>query len=991
MKLHPYILLIIIFTQHLFIFAQNDNSVLIVEFGNQILVNNKTDNPKIKILTKDYETFEVESKWANFQPFLSNGIKNKNEIKFETFLNPGKYFIELIMPGGKFGKWQGKIILNDNAIPMELFSFTADPESDEPPKYWSTLIELEIIQKQNIFSISAENQETALNSISFYPKREDKIFLKDGKIQWSDQFNFPNLELAIDLINNGNVNEAEKIVNAVPDKDYCFEKALLKMAIAGRLETENPKQLIENAKHLLTTESTENPSDEVLWNLRIAELFSYGLESYERRGWDWNKQITESGIFDHINFSGMAFEEITNIENHPLNIRASYELAKVCYWNWVEQHGEKLIVNADEHFKKVRKFYPNNKILKMYMGENIQTNEIPNNINDVPEWAFLQKAALDGVVDIIHYWVENRQANNGEFGGKFDDDVEMMRWWPVARTVAKDSLTLVGMEKLVNGIWESGWIENGFSKKLRDVEHSSEPVADTQPMMIALDYGNPIYVERCMQSLDKIDLWTGINKKGHRHFKSSWYSATEIDTEKPKDCDVEMNTRTVKAIRWLAWYNKHPKAMQFLREWSNSWLEDCMRTDKGKPEGIVPASIHYEEDGIGTYTDNWYESGMFWHYYDYTGGTKMLKEFLSSYLLFNDRKYLEPIELTLKLIERNINKNLDQVEKGSEEWITKMLLESDNFAETIEIWRLLTNNNSYDKLIQQIGSDYIKYRLSGEVAHLENGSMNIINYTYFNRDLLTTEAYFTDRVEIKNLRGGQDIGTSHIEAMYNGSSFADIFYPFSPISWKNVNKNLSAVVNESSDSALSIIVFNHSEETIFPTIVFNHLKNGLYNFDLIEKKSGKTINTKNFEIQKRNSDYTFELKSNSEYFVEIKLIKAIQSQEINLADLAITDSELKISNINNDKVKIEIPIHNIGIVDATDFNIKLYFTNNSADDLIESKNIKLIDAPLDLEIKKEKIDFLIDKKIGEYKIVVDDENKINEITEINNSINFYLN
>ncbi len=67
-------------------------------------------------------------------------------------------------------------------------------------------------------------------------------------------------------------------------------------------------------------------------------------------------------------------------------------------------------------------------------------------------------------------------------------------------------------------------------------------------MMIGFDYGNPIYIERCTPTLNKVDFWTGITPKGHRHFKSALYSATAIDTTTPKGCDVEMNTRTVKAI-----------------------------------------------------------------------------------------------------------------------------------------------------------------------------------------------------------------------------------------------------------------------------------------------------------------------------------------------------------------------------------------------------------------------------------------------------------
>ena len=85
-------------------------------------------------------------------------------------------------------------------------------------------------------------------------------------------------------------------------------------------------------------------------------------------------------------------------------------------------------------------------------------------MNTIPEWAYLQNKVSNTMLDIIYYWVNNRQANNGEFGGKFDDDCEMLRWWPISRVVFDDTIALKGMKRLVDGIWNSEWIYKGFSK-----------------------------------------------------------------------------------------------------------------------------------------------------------------------------------------------------------------------------------------------------------------------------------------------------------------------------------------------------------------------------------------------------------------------------------------------------------------------------------------------------------------------------------------------
>lgn len=943
------------------------------------------------LLTKQVFPIKKSKKWTDLIPALKSGVKSEGQIKFKTKIRPGEYYIEILMDGGNTGHWQGKIKINDSLIVNEIYSFTSDPESDQPPDYWAVIKKIKVRKNNLLFSIQATNQPSTILALSILPIVKSKINLVDGKITADKNFFAPNYKLSINLINKGNIKEALRYIDAIPEIMFPYQKAKLLLSAAGRLETENPRQLIENALRILSDLENKDNSPEILIDIKAAELYIYADQIFKSGGWDWTKEYTQSGIFNHINFAGMAFEEITKFENHPLQLRAMYELAKVCYWNWVEQNNDLLIEKADKYFKLVKKYYPGNKILNMYLGERIVSVDYPPKDTRIPQWAYLEKKALDGVTDIIHYWVENRQAENGEFGGKYDDDVEMMRWWPISRIAANDSVTLLGMKRLVDGIWKSKWIKNGWSRRLRDVEHSSEPIADTQPMMIGFDYGNPVYIERCMQTLNKINLWTGINLKKHRHFKSSWYSATAIDTTSPKDCDVEMNTRTVKAIRWLAWYNRHPLAMKFLREWTDAWYDDCMRTDKGKPKGIVPAAIRYKDDEICGYTDNWYDSGMFWGYYNFTGGTKMLKEFLVSYLLFRDKKYLEPVDLNLQLVNKYFGKNLLNSKPGSEKWTANILLQSNNFRETIELWRLITGDPKYDELIKMIGSDYIKFRLTNNEEYLKQGCKNIIDNSYVDRELITTEAYFTDRVEIRNLRGGPDYGSTHLESMYAGSPLANAFYPFQAISWRGFGNNFAAIVLDSSPHNLKIRIINLRKNEINGSIVFHQLENGKYKFKLTSPDSGQSESESTFEVRRRNSELNIFLPALREKIINITQIEKYPSENFELADLAITKSELKLTDLKNGKIAVSIPIHNIGIRDAEHVEISLLLKQGNRLKEIDRKIIVKLKAPLDLLAKVKKIEFIISKNTGIYEIRIDENSTVDEITKLNNKIRFSIN
>ncbi|MBC8402312.1 MAG: hypothetical protein H8E14_12555 [Candidatus Marinimicrobia bacterium] len=717
---------------------------------------------------------------------------------------------------------------------------------------------------------------------------------------------------------------------------------------------------------------------------------------YKMAGWDWAKKATGESIFGRLNLAGSALDEISQVVNHPLYHRAIWYMGKISFWDWVEEHGSWQKAKAEESFAILKQHYPDHRLLRMYMGEQFAFPEDSElEVAGAPQWAMTANRALNGLLDVIYYWVDNRQAENGEFGGKYDDDVEMLRWWPVARLAADDQKTLLGMQRLVNGVWNSDWIVNGFSRKVRDVEHAAEPVADTQPMMIGLDYGNPVYVERCMQSAKGLDLWTGFNSRGHRHFKSSWYSATELDLRPPRDCDVPMNARTIKAVRWLAWYNRHPLAIQFLREWADAWLEDCLRTDKGKPYGIVPSAIRFEDDAIGGHADNWHHPGMFWHYYDFRGGNRMLQQFLATYLLIDDPRYLEPIEAALKLVKKFAGQDVSTASVGSEAWVVKVLRHSHGFSETIEQWRLLIGDTRFDDLLIIVGSDYLKFRLTGDRKYLIAGSEQILNGTKYNRELITTEAYFTDRVDIGNIHENRDWAGSHLESMYTGNSLLDGFYPFYNISWSGLDADFAAVVLESNREQLRVLVYNFAEEARAGTIHFWTLAPGKYEFRQgVDQDDDGILDIESlqdeFIVQDRIASHTVILPSRTPQIIEVQQKEAWNPLSVELADLAIVLNEVRIITNNDDStVEVVVPVHNIGIIAAIDFMVELQATVAGDEIILAQKQVAKLEAPLDLQPKIVEVSLKVPAsqiQSETISIVVDPTQKIEEITEVNNRV-----
>ena len=927
-------------------------------------------------------------------PGLGDGVTSPDSICFRIDTPPGRYVLEILMDGGRYTEWKGSVAVNGKRLAGPLQCSSTNTEGEAPPPFWGKILLVETNTPSLILTVKADGQQTTLATIACYPASTGPIRFEDGKVVATGALESPNGELALRLINSGRILEARRLVDAIPDR-FALEKGLLLFALASRMEVDSPIDLIARGEALLRTVLESRRDPVAALGVRLAEILVTGNHFFRVAGWEWGRTIYAGhGLFDLNNIAGMSFGEAATLANHPLYPASVWLRGKAAYWLWVEQHDRPMILLADSCLAVLRQWYPDDPLLTMYRGESRFEIDHTASPPGVPRWAFLQKNLILTVLDVIHYWVQTRQAENGEFGGKYDDDVEMLRWWPVARLAYGDSLALVGMKRLVDGIWHSGWIEKGFSRKVRDVEHSAEPVADTQPMMVGFDYGNPVYVERCMESVKGIrDLWTGINAKGHRHFRSSWYSATAVDTAPPKDCDLAMNTRTVKAAQWLAWYNRHPFVLQFLREWGDAWLEDCLRTDKGKPAGIVPAAIRYSDDAIGGHADNWHHPGMIWDYYNYNGGSAILQQLLLNTILLGEQKYLAPIELSLALVKKHEREDAAGAPIGSELWASKILQSSENFWEVIELWRLSTGNSTFDDLIMRAGSPYLRFILSRDKTHLTSAMTGIVNTLTRNIDLLKAEGYFTDRVELRDMREGDSQVSSFMEAMLLGASLNSAAYPFNRVSWKGFDTSFSAIVLRSDTSEISVTTFNHAASPIGGSLIATDLHPGTYRLALGKDRDGDgrmdtTRLLREVTVAGRRTTLPLTLQPSEEELVELTPIKTSRpSLSLDLPDVAITQDEARLIFTGGD-ARAVIPVHNIGSGPAPECTYVLSKVGNGNLEVARG-TIAPLAAPLDLEPKIRTITLrLSDSRPASYILQLDPEGRIPELNETNNTCVF---
>ncbi|MDZ7318552.1 MAG: hypothetical protein ONB11_05320 [candidate division KSB1 bacterium] len=563
--------------------------------------------------------------------------------------------------------------------------------------------------------------------------------------------------------------------------------------------------------------SAQQPRDNfIIYWVEQIELLSLAEQLKNMMGWSWATQKTGMGIFDRYHQALMLLDGLLDrpdAEKYYFYERALWLRGTLLYWLGEERHGQNEIKGARRDLAALYQRYPHDPLLAMYNGKKIDQPDPCDQLektSGAPLWSLAQREALCRLRHIAHWWVKERQAPNGELGGKLDDDVESLRWW-TPLILAGDTIAFNGWRKLADGVWNSPDVYQGYCRHARDVEHASEYIADTAPDMILFS-DDPLFLERLQPSLHYFDtLWTAITPKGHRFFRSTWFSSREVITDPPRNRDHEYNTRAVKAIRYFAWRTHEPEAIQLLHEWSLAWVNAAMRTDKGKPTGIIPASVRFPDEALNADEPTWYKANMFWDYYDWEAhkGSMMLDQLLFTYTLTQDTTLLTPLFASLNLISsqegsQHSNEKNAPRPPGSPEWAVAKLRDDETFWSVVGQWRFISGDTRYDHLIHRYGSPYLRYRLTGDENHLLEGLQVLLESVRYNVPLLTYEVLHTDRVYVR--------GAHHLKAMLTGDGVPEGMSPYYAVSWEGTDENFTALVTESGKDHLSVQIYSHSNE-----------------------------------------------------------------------------------------------------------------------------------------------------------------------------------
>lgn len=610
------------------------------------------------------------------------------------------------------------------------------------------------------------------------------------------------------------------------------------------------------------------------WKQQL-EFVKEGEKFFWYRGWSERQKETGMGLFDHIHQGILMYDGMitaTDAEQNLLYERALWYNARLLYWLWLEGASDREKNAAFAYLAKMYELRPNDDLVRMYNGEKIDVQDPFDEAvkpANAPVWAFNQWEMTNRLKYFADWWVKEQQSETGEFGGKFGDDVEILRWWSPL-ILSGDTVVYNGWKKLADGVYNSSKVYKGYAKDPSDVEHSSEFIADTAPLMVLFS-DDQEYANRLSFSSDYFqNLWTGINDKGDRFFKSAWFSSTEIETEPPKNRDVAYNARATKAVRYYAWKTRDEATIKALKEWADGWYNASQRTDKGKPLGIIPPSIEFPSGDFNGDEETWYTANMFWEYFDWNGSHAILDQLLFTWTLTGDEKYLEPITQHIELVSeyKSSIKNSDHsFEEGSEEWAASILGNNSNFWNVVGTWRLLTGIDTYDEIIIENGTPFIKYRLTGNEEYLIEGMKPYLDAIRYNEPIFTSEVIHTDRVFITDDRVRE---AGILQGMITGYSASESSSPYISISWEDASRDITYLVTDSDSSHVELKLYSFSDKQEDLTMRLWQLSNGEY---ALTQKGEKGKEENRIEITKRGERFPVTIPSKELIELEITRLK----------------------------------------------------------------------------------------------------------------------
>ncbi len=412
------------------------------------------------------------------------------------------------------------------------------------------------------------------------------------------------------------------------------------------------------------------------------------------------------------------------------------------YGHIVEEHPNSSRLNLYNRIiadcNDLLKVNPDHWLAKTYLfaltGKDKPEYKIAKCPENIPEWAYLQIEYMKHLDRLIMYYIDNRQIDNGEFGGGLSDDGDFTNMFP--------AVAFLGIEpdKIMNSLLlhmkayydqdrpaynaslrqrSLPLFTNGLSTIVADELHAYEEGIQVVGQLQLLDFGNPLHMERGMEIAARmLNDVTQINSSGHRHIRSRYYSGTRFSLEDPWQWSVPNSYNVLHTAYMVALYNGNPDLRRMFVELADGLL---MHFHDGKPYNEINFSTD-EDRGAAQVTRNW-------------------QVFYAAYIFTGDNRYLSPIQNRLQETKEFNEDNL--VKRYSAEISNLDIYEYINTLGSIWIDRI----SSFNPVIQED-------RLGGVALTRINNTIprNFVSWSFSKPSTYKSAAIYLSRADPTNIK-----------------------------------------------------------------------------------------------------------------------------------------------------------------------------------------------------------------------------------------------
>lgn len=280
------------------------------------------------------------------------------------------------------------------------------------------------------------------------------------------------------------------------------------------------------------------------------------------------------------------------IDNHAMIVEEATSTRRMSKYAQIERDMEDLL-RVDPTNDLARKYW------YCYNPEQVKPAFTPAPIADgTPRWAALQLQLLTKYRDLVEWYIDNRQIENGEFGGGLSDDTDLGNVFPgLIHSGAIPAKASASLERMLQAIYDQGLLQGGISTLMTDGLHTYEEGTNTIVQVNTARPGDPLQAERMMEAARTERDWVlGHNAEGHLHFRSDYFSATRIADEGLWTWSTPREFLHLGPALMMGQQYGNAEARRYVLEFAESMLAHSRQQANGHVD--LPVEVNFQTDSV---------------------------------------------------------------------------------------------------------------------------------------------------------------------------------------------------------------------------------------------------------------------------------------------------------------------------------------------------------------------------------------------------------